>query len=82
MAIKTFTARNVFVEGRGNVSGMLAKSDEDVIHEESELMQDGMEPTPKGAEAMDHGNMPIFATGETPFHSGRGLGRGHGPEAE
>ena len=76
MAIKTFTAKQVFVEGRGSVSEAVCKSDADVIHEESELVQEGMEPTPKGADAMDHGNMPIFATGPQPFHTGRGNGRG------
>ncbi len=82
MAIKTFTAKEVFMSGRGNVSGKIAKSNEDVIHEESELMEEGMEPTPMGGEAMDHGNKPIFATGDMPFHMGRGLGRGHGPETK
>jgi hypothetical protein len=80
MAIKTNTSRNVFVEGRGNVSGMLAKSNEEVLSQESEMMMDGMEPTGNGGASEDHGNMPIFATGSQPFHSGRGLGRGHGTE--
>ena len=82
MAIKTGSSKEVFVEGRGNVSANVAKSNEDVLHEEAEVMEDGMEPTPDGGAAMDHGNMPIFATGNRPFHNGRGVGRGHGPETK
>lgn len=75
MAIKTGTSREVFVSGRGNVSAEVAKSGEEVIHEEAEAMQEGMEAVPT-----ESGAKPVFATGEMPFHSGRGLGRGHGPE--
>ena len=82
MAIKTDVNSLKFHTGRGNVSGNVAKSTEDVLHEEAELVQDGMEPTPEGGAATDHGNKPIFATGEMPFQSGRGLGRGHGPETK
>jgi len=82
MAIKTFTAKEVFLSGRGNVSGNLAKSDSEVMHEEAELVQDGMEPVGKGGAVLDHGNMPVFTAGSKPFHEGRGLGRGHGPETK
>ena len=75
MAIKTNTSKNVFVSGRGNVSGEVAKSNEEVLHEESETLEGGMDAVPS-----DSGAKPIYATGETPFHEGRGLGRGHGPE--
>ena len=83
MAIKTQNQPDTFVTGRGNVSGNVAKSNEEVLHEESEIMQEGMEPTGMGAATQDHGNKPIYATGQTsPFHEGRGLGRGHGPETK
>jgi len=76
MAIKTFTAKEVFVSGRGDVSKNVAKSDSEVLSNESESMVKGMEPTPMGGASMDHGNMPVYATGSQPFHEGRGLGRG------
>ncbi len=71
MAIKTKNQPDTFVSGRGNVSGNVAKS-----NEESEIMQDGMEAVPS-----DAGAKPVFATGETAFHTGRGSGRGHGPDS-
>ena len=67
-------AKEVFVSGRGGPQS-LAKSNEEVVHEESEIMEDGMEAVPG-----DAGAKPVFATGEGPFHHGRGAGRGHGPE--
>ena len=75
MALKTQNQPDTFVTGRGNVSGKVAKSNEDVIHEESEIVQEGMDAVPG-----DAGAKPVFVTGEMPFHSGRGTGRGHGPE--
>ena len=66
-----------FHEGRGNVSAKLAKSSEEVLHEESEEVEGGMSAVPT-----DAGAKPVFATGESPFHEGRGLGRGHGPETK
>lgn len=59
-----------FHTGRGNVSGDLAKSSSEILNQESEEAQEGMEAAPVK-------NKPVFATGEMPFHNGRGLGRGH-----
>ncbi len=61
-----------FHTGRGNVSAELAVSAKEVLNRESETEQGGMEAVPT-----DAGAKPVFATGETPFHSGRGNGRGH-----
>jgi hypothetical protein len=66
-----------FHTGRGNVSGDLAKSAKEILNQESEVEQGGMEAVPS-----DMGAKPIHATGEAPFHHGRGLGRGHGPETK
>lgn len=66
-----------FHTGRGNVSGELAKSGSEVLAQESEVAQGGMEAVPG-----DFGAKQIYATGGSPFHSGRGLGRGHGPETK
>ena len=83
MAIKTDTNSLKFVMGRGNVSGEVAKSNEDVLHEEAEVMENLAEPDDqKGDAGNDYGAKPIFATGESAFHMGRGLGRGHGPETK
>ena len=84
MAIKTNTSREVFVSGRGNVSGELAKSNEEVVHEEAEVMETlAVEGNQKGDRVNDNGGKPVYPTGtETPFHTGRGLGRGHGPESK
>lgn len=84
MAIKTGTSKEVFVSGRGNVSGNIAKSDMEVVHEESEIYEDGkIFPAQEGDKANDSGGKPIYATGPgSPFHTGRGLGRGHGPETK
>ena len=75
-------AKDVFVSGRGDVSKELAKSDAEVMHEESEILMDGeVFPSQSGEKANVSGAKPIYATGEeSPFHKGRGLGRGHGPE--
>jgi hypothetical protein len=80
--IKAGTSRNVFHEGRGNVSGELAKSNSEVLSEESEVLETLAEADDqKGDKANESGAKPIYATGEAaPFHTGRGLGRGHGPE--
>lgn len=82
MAIKTRNQPETFVSGRGNVSENVAKSNEDVLHEESEVMEEEGEGVNPGKDANDMGAKPIFATGEMPFHEGRGLGRGHGPETK
>ena len=76
--IKTQNQPNTFVSGRGNVSGNVAKSNEEVLHEESEIM----ETLAEGVQGTAGGAKPVFATGESAFHSGRGLGRGHGPETK
>jgi len=76
MAIKTQNQPQTFVSGRGNVSAEVAKSDEDVLHEESEAFDTEAE----GVAGTEGGAKPVFATGEIPFHAGRGEGRGHGPE--
>lgn len=60
-----------FHEGRGNVSAKLAKSSSELIGQESATSQDGMEAVPT-----DSGAKPVYATGASPFHQGRGLGRG------
>jgi hypothetical protein len=84
MAIKTDTNSLKFIEGRGNVSGNVAKSDTEVCHEESEIYEDGkIFPAQDGGKAQDMGAKPIFIVGnEGGFHTGRGLGRGHGPETK
>ena len=84
MAIKTFTAKEVFVSGRGDVSANVAKSDMEVVREESNIYLDGeIFPTQDGPKANNMGGKPIYATGPAlPFHTGRGLGRGHGPESK
>ena len=66
-----------FHEGRGNVSGKLALTDSEVLEREDEDDQEGMEAVPS-----DAGAKPVFATGERPFHEGRGLGRGHSVETK
>ena len=66
-----------FHEGRGNVSGKLALTNKEVLARESTEDQGGMEAVPS-----DAGAKPVYATGEMPFHEGRGLGRGHGPETK
>ncbi len=66
-----------FNEGRGNISAKLAKSAGEIISQESAMAQDGMEAVPT-----DSGAKPVYATGASPFHEGRGLGRGHGPETK
>lgn len=76
MAIKHDTNSLKFVSGRGNVSGNVAKSNEDVLHEEAEVMDELAE----GVAGNANGTKPVYSTGEMPFHEGRGLGRGHGPE--
>jgi hypothetical protein len=77
MAIEKKATEGWFHTGRGNVSGELAVSGKEVLSRESETEQGGMEAVPT-----DAGAKPIFATGERPFHEGRGLGRGHGPETK
>jgi hypothetical protein len=61
-----------FHSGRGNVSAELAKSSKEILNQESETEQGGMEAVPT-----DNGAKPVYATGSAPFHSGRGAGRGH-----
>lgn len=68
---------DTFHSGRGDVSAKLAKSSEEILHEESETMEGGMDAVPPEA-----GARPVFAAGSMPFHEGRGLGRGHGPETK
>lgn len=81
MAIRTATSKQVFVEGRGGPQS-LAKSAEEVLHEEAEELEELAEGvSQEGPRANDSGAKPIYATGEElPFHHGRGAGRGHGPE--
>lgn len=82
MAIKTKNQPDTFVTGRGNVSGELAKSNEDVLHEEAEMMETlAVEESQKGDRVNDNGAKPVFASANS-FHEGRGLGRGHGPETK
>jgi hypothetical protein len=59
----------------------VAKSNEEVLHEESEVLETLAEGVNPGKEANDYGAKPIYATPRG-FHSGRGLGRGHGPETK
>lgn len=66
-----------FHEGRGNVSAKVAKSDADVLSNEGET-----EATLVDSKDNPHGRKPVYATGDMPFHEGRGLGRGHGPETK
>lgn len=84
MAIKTQNQPNTFNSGRGAVSANVAKSDTDITHEESEIYEDGkIFPVQDGGKANRMGGKPIYATGPAlPFHTGRGLGRGHGPETK
>lgn len=82
MAIKTDTNSMKFHSGKGDVSAKVAKSNEEVIHEEAEVIDLEAEAigSDKGERSEVSGAKPVFATGENPFHEGRGLGRGHGPE--
>jgi hypothetical protein len=84
MAIKTDTNSLKFHSGRGAVSANVAKSNEDVLHEEAEVMEELAEPDDqKGDAGNDYGAKPVYPTGAAaPFHYGRGLGRGHGPETK
>ena len=66
-----------FQTGRGNVSGDLALTNKEVISRESSEDQGGMEAVPG-----DAGAKPVFATGESPFHSGRGNGRGYSADSK
>ena len=80
MALKTQNQPNTFNMGRGNVSGNVAKSNEEVVHEEAEVMETlAVEEDQKGDRVNDNGGKPVFSTPNS-FHSGRGTGRGHGPE--
>ena len=72
MAIKTKNQPDTFHTGRGNVSGNVAKSNEDVLHEEAEELEIEAE----GVAGTEGGAKPVFAT-PGGFHSGRGSGRGH-----
>jgi hypothetical protein len=72
------TAKEVFLDGRGGGRG-LPLTDGEVLEREDE---DGIEPFPEqdGLSANEVGGKPIYTTGpSTPFHTGRGPGRGHGP---
>jgi hypothetical protein len=81
MAIEKKSLGAWFNTGRGNVSGEVAKTNEEVTHEESEIYEDDeIFPSQEGDRANKEGAKPIFTTGETPFHTGRGLGRGHGKD--
>jgi len=62
--------------GRGSVSEKVAKSDKEVLAYESEENMDDAIPDQKGDRVNDSGGKPDFATGEKPFHMGRGNGRG------
>lgn len=75
--IKTKNQPDTFVTGRGNVSGELAKSNEEVLHEEAEELEIEAE----GVQGTEGGHKPVYATPNS-FHEGRGLGRGHGPETK
>lgn len=66
-----------FHSGRGNVSAKIAKSGEEVLNQESETAQDGMEAVPT-----DSGAKAVYATGASPFHEGRGNGRGMGSDSK
>lgn len=61
-----------FHSGRGNVSSNVAKSNEEVLHEEAEVLEIEAE----GVAGTEGGAKPVFAT-PGGFHSGRGSGRGH-----
>lgn len=79
MAFKDQNQQDAFHKGRGDVSASLAKSGSEVVAQESASAED-IFPSQDGASANDNGGKPIYATGDSPNHSGRGLGRGHGPE--
>jgi hypothetical protein len=82
MAIKTDTNSVKFHAGRGDVSAKVAKSNEEVIHEEAEVMDTLAEPDDqKGDAGNDYGAKPVFVA-DGGFHHGRGSGRGHGPETK
>jgi hypothetical protein len=62
-----------FHEGVGNVSAKVAKSDSEILSEEAEIL----EVEAEGVEGTEGGAKPVYPTGSSPFHSGRGSGRGH-----
>lgn len=61
--------------GRGGPQS-LAKSDKEILGQENETAVEGMEPTGEGAKADDSGAKPVYMTGGSPNHEGRGPGRG------
>jgi hypothetical protein len=79
--IKTKNQPETFVEGRGGGRG-LPLTDAEVMGREDEVQIDPF-PAQNGAEAQDYGNDPITVKNDkTGFHTGRGPGRGHGPETK
>jgi len=77
MAIANKNTDGWFHKGRGDVSAKLAKSDSEVLSQESEIMQSGMSPTGSGASVQNSGAKPLYATGDSPMNYGRGDGRGY-----
>lgn len=78
MAIKQ-TAKEVFNEGRGGGRGLPVTAEEDMARE-NEVEIDPF-PMQDGLGANEVGGRPITVMGDTTgFHTGRGPGRGYGPE--
>jgi hypothetical protein len=72
---------HVFVEGRGGGRGLPVENDTQKQREGFDILTEGEQIDGLGAYSEDNGAKPQWATGEaTAFHTGRGLGRGHGPE--
>lgn len=70
-------ASSWFSEGRGNVSTKVAKTDAQVLSQESEESLMSAIPSQDGAGVNESGKNKEYATGAKPFHEGRGNGRGN-----
>ena len=80
MAIKTKNQPNTFNEGRGGGRGLPLTDADNKMREDYEIIDPF--PMQSGDKANDMGAKPIFVVGnEGGFHTGRGSGRGHGPDS-
>lgn len=77
MAIANKNTSGWIHSGRGNVSAKLAKSNSEAISPgATEVAGVAEGVSGSGGSANDSGAKPVYATGESPVHKGRGTGRG------